>query len=292
MKDWLAIVNPAAGMRGDAERSAHTLLTQSQVTVAVETTRAPGHATELARAAKEFDGIIAVGGDGTIGEVLAGMDLARQRLAVIPAGRGNCLARDLGFGGLHKAITALGRGHARYIDLIKVEFEFCDAMPQSFWAASTLAIGYVCDVVQTSRRLMWLGRHAYLAAAAITVPRALAARITLDGGPETLPGLTGIVINNTAHLANFRAFTGSSLVDGQLDVMETTSHWPRQMLHNAAVLAGSKAFGPARMRQGPRAMVEFDAPGTIMIDGEILVGITRFAASCQRAAVACIVDGL
>jgi diacylglycerol kinase family enzyme len=289
MTGWLTIVNPAAGRRGQAERAVRILLARSRPGVAVSTTREPGHATELARGAAEFDGIVAVGGDGTISEVLAGMDLARQRLAVIPAGHGNCLARDLGFTRPDEAVAALERGHAQSIDLMQVEIEFGNARAETRQAASTLAVGYVCDVVRNGLRLPWLGRHAYAAAAAITVPQAIGARVALDDGPQTLPGLTGIVINNTAHLANFFAFAEASLVDGRLDVMENAARWPRQMLHNAAVLAGSRAFGAARVRQGARVSVELDSPRTLMVDGETLDGVTRFTASCRRSAVACIV---
>jgi hypothetical protein len=142
--------------------------------------------------------------------------------------------------------------------------------------------------VRHGLRLPWLGRRAYAAAAALTVPLALGARVALEDGAQALPGLTGIVVNNTAHLANFRAFAEASLEDGRLDVMENAACWPRQMLHNAAVLAGSCAFGAARVRQGPRVTVGLEVPGRLMVDGEILEGVTRFTATCCRSAVACI----
>ena len=290
MSGWLAIVNPAAGRRGEADAALRVLTGHSRLAPAVATTTAAGHATELARGAAGFLGIVAVGGDGTIAEVLAGMDIARQRLAVIPAGHGNCLARDLGFVRPHEAVAALERGHARAIDLMQVDIEFGDARTERRRAASTVAVGYVCDVVRNGLRLPWLGRRAYVAAAVITVPLALGARVALEDGAQALPGLTGVVVNNTAHLANFRAFAGARFDDGRLEVMENAARWPRQMLHNAAVLAGSRAFGPARMRQSPRATVDLDTPGRLMVDGEILDGVTRFTATCCRSAVACIAE--
>ena len=290
MSGWLAIVNPAAGRRGESGAAVRVLTGHSRLAAAVETTTAPGHATELARGASEFHGIVAVGGDGTIAEVLAGMDIARQRLAVIPAGDGNCLARDLGITRPQAAVAALERGHARPLDLMQVDIGFGDARTERRWAASTVAVGYVCDVVRNGFRLSWLGHRAYAAAAAITIPRALGARVALLDGAEMLPGLTGIVVNNTAHLANFRAFADARFDDGRLEVMENAARWPRQMLHNGAVLARSRAFGAARVRQSPRAKVDLDAPGRLMVDGEILEGVTRFTATCRRSAVACIVE--
>lgn len=288
MNGWLAIVNPAAGRPGVAEHAVRILTARSRLAAEVETTEAPGHATAIARGASGFEGIVAVGGDGTISEVLAGMDLERQQLAVIPAGHGNCLARDLGFVHPRQAVAALDRGWARAVDLMQVDVEFGDGRAASWRAASTVAVGYVCDVVRNGLRLPWLGRHAYAAAAALTVPRPLGARVSLEDGTERLPGLTGVVVNNTAHLANFHAFADASLDDGLIEVMENAARWPRQMLHNAAVLAASRAFAAARMRQGRRARVELDAPGRLMIDGEILDGVTSVTVSCRRAAVRCI----
>lgn len=62
------------------------------------TTQHKGHATELARhyAAKHYDAVIAVGGDGTVNEVGCGLIGTGTALGIIPCGSGNGLARHLG----------------------------------------------------------------------------------------------------------------------------------------------------------------------------------------------------
>lgn len=57
-----------------------------------------GHATELARdyAARNYDAVIAVGGDGTVNEVGCGLMGTGTALGIIPCGSGNGLARHLG----------------------------------------------------------------------------------------------------------------------------------------------------------------------------------------------------
>ena len=57
-----------------------------------------GHATELAReyAARKFDAVLAVGGDGTVNEVGCGLIGTGTALGIIPCGSGNGLARHLG----------------------------------------------------------------------------------------------------------------------------------------------------------------------------------------------------
>lgn len=54
-----------------------------------------GHAKEIAQAASQDEIVVAVGGDGTINEVIAGLMQHQNLLAIIPSGSGNGLARHL-----------------------------------------------------------------------------------------------------------------------------------------------------------------------------------------------------
>lgn len=287
---WLAIANPAAGRAREAERLLKRLARASGVRHEAVRTAAPGDGTRLAREASAFDGLIAVGGDGTIAEVLHGMDLERQRLAVLPAGHGNCLARDLGVSDPARALAALRRGTCRPLDLMDVSVGFADGRVDRRLCASTLALGYVTDVVEFGRnRLPGLGRAAYAAAAMVVVPERFEARLAGAGDSAQPRDYTGIVVNNTAHLANFRGFPDASVHDGLLDVMEQDHGWPRQLLHNLAVLAGSRAFGPTRLRQAVSEQLELRAARTLMADGELMHGVTRVGVECRPAATLCVV---
>ena len=100
----VAIVNPTAGMgrggfpsRDRAEQLA-AFAAGRGATVEVIVTLGAGHARELAQraAAHGASTIIACGGDGTVNEVASALAFRDVTLAVIPAGSGNGLARDLG----------------------------------------------------------------------------------------------------------------------------------------------------------------------------------------------------
>ena len=287
---WLAIANPAAGRAREADRVLNRLSGLQDVQVDIVRTAAPGDASRIARESSAFDGVIAIGGDGTIAEVLQGIDLSRQHLAVLPAGHGNCLARDLGVADPARALEALRRGACRPLDLMDVSVAYVDGRHDRRLCASTLAIGYVADVVTFGRlRLHMLGRAAYAAAAMVVVPEEFEARVAGASDPHRPRHYTGLVINNTAHLANFRGFPDASVHDGMLDVMEQGHRWPRQLLHNLAVLAGSPSFGPLRLRQAPSETLEFLEARTLMADGELLHGVARVAVECRHAAAMCVV---
>ncbi|MBZ0135028.1 MAG: diacylglycerol kinase family lipid kinase [Planctomycetes bacterium] len=95
----LAVANPISG-RGRAKRllpQFARLAEAADVQIDVTLTQAPGHARELASAAGDngYDGVIAVGGDGTINEIVNGLGAYGLPLMVIPQGTGNVLAKEL-----------------------------------------------------------------------------------------------------------------------------------------------------------------------------------------------------
>jgi diacylglycerol kinase (ATP) len=103
----LVIVNPIAGM-GKAHHLAPRLgdwLRVNRPHARLLETREPGHAERLASAAADLghDRVVAVGGDGTVQEVLNGLMAARvgpdggpPALGIVPGGSGNDLSRSLG----------------------------------------------------------------------------------------------------------------------------------------------------------------------------------------------------
>ena len=97
------ILNPMADM-GNAWRIARDLrsITEQHGGVDWSGTVYPGHAIDLAKQAGEqgYDMVIAMGGDGTVHEVINGLmkvpDEKRPTLGVVPAGSGNDFAHALG----------------------------------------------------------------------------------------------------------------------------------------------------------------------------------------------------
>ncbi|HVP44603.1 MAG TPA: diacylglycerol kinase family protein [Terriglobales bacterium] len=104
MQTALVVFNPIAGMRWRRRDSElHALLaalTRAGVKTLTTTTRGPHQPpAELFDGLDEFDTVLAVGGDGTVNEVLQAMMVNGQdaALGVVPFGSGNLLAKDLGF---------------------------------------------------------------------------------------------------------------------------------------------------------------------------------------------------
>jgi diacylglycerol kinase (ATP) len=97
---YILVANPRAGRnRGrDAAELAAGALRDEGADAEIVFTDAPGAASRLAQeASQNCDRLLAVGGDGTLNEVLAGLaEGPRPRLGVIPVGTANVLAREIG----------------------------------------------------------------------------------------------------------------------------------------------------------------------------------------------------
>src|SRR5918999_1489458 len=133
-RTFTAIVNPTAGDAGSARGGAAALLPVARrlrdagADVTVEYSRGLEHAATLARAAAgRGDVVLGVGGDGMtgcVGGAVAGTD---GILGIVPAGRGNDFARQLGFEtgrgrdrDPEELATLLLDGEPRTVDAIEV----------------------------------------------------------------------------------------------------------------------------------------------------------------------------
>ncbi|MCQ2346143.1 MAG: diacylglycerol kinase family lipid kinase [Paludibacteraceae bacterium] len=99
MKNIAFIINPIAGTinKKKLPKLIEKCIDSKQWLTNIIFTEHPGHATELARqyAKMGFDAVVAVGGDGTINEVVRGLRDTQTALGILPMGSGNGLARHL-----------------------------------------------------------------------------------------------------------------------------------------------------------------------------------------------------
>jgi diacylglycerol kinase family enzyme len=266
---WFAIVNPLSGGNRNGARFAATLEGLRRVAAKTVLTSGPGHAFELAMEAQAYGGVVAVGGDGTLFEILKGIDRKEQRIALIPAGRGNSLARDLGLMHRHAPLDVIHWEQARFIDLMEAYVTTADDVQSRHLSASTVALGYPAAVTLHARKLARLGRMSYAAAAAATRPVHFGARIQYEDETPREVWLSGFVANNTRHVANFQAFRQASCSDGLFETMEMDAGIAKQTLHNLSALSGTGAYEPYAPRQARIAKIQLDTPQSLMMDGEL-----------------------
>ncbi len=199
-------------------------------------TDAPGHATALAREALAGGArrLVAVGGDGTVNEVLNGMLDPSGRLVVpdavlcpIPAGTANELCRALGHlehpGRAYEAAAGTG---TRPVDLLRVRCVDLAGRPVERFGYLIVSLGAAATISHRTSQSRWLkklGEIAYLLMTPVVTLgyRSRDIAIAIDGGvPRTRRLFTAMVANTENGGGGMKLMPGARFDDGVLDLIE------------------------------------------------------------------------
>jgi diacylglycerol kinase (ATP) len=218
------IFNPAA--RGNKARHFRRHLGDMAGDCAFKATAAAGDAKRLAAESvlEGFELIVAVGGDGTVNEVLNGIGdvpdgFARARLGVLPLGTVNVFARELNIPlRLERAWEVLRRGNEIKIDLPRVEFT-ADGKTERRYFAQLAGAGLDARAIEL---VSWkLKKQAGPLAYVVAGFQALAERqpkITVRADGKILEGELILVGNGQFYGGSIAIFPRADLDDGLLDV--------------------------------------------------------------------------
>ena len=267
-RGWVAIVNP----RSRGLTPAALLALRSELLCVVDdvlVSMYAGHAAALVAQCRNAAGIVIGGGDGTIFEVLQACDRARQRLAVVPLGRGNSLAKDLDLTSAARAIRSIAAGSDRTIDLLDVTLRSSDGREWRGVSSSNVAVGYPAEVAKSALRWQWMRGHSYTAASAIVRPTWFSARLSSDDSSDIEARLTGVIVSNSRYVGPFLGFPNADLADGVFHTMELRSTRWRQLAHNISSVTGLRFYEPVVRRDLRSVRLRLDAPVLVKIDGEL-----------------------
>jgi diacylglycerol kinase (ATP) len=166
------IANPIAG-RGNKELGwpqVEAVLDAAGYDYEVTLTKAPGHASRAAQAARETGRrfVIAVGGDGTVHEVVNGImsapDPSETILGVVPAGSGCDFVRTFGLPQDPEAAAQhlLGDGLWGRIDLARLSHLDQHGQRTQRWFVNIAEAGLGAEAVAMAARMpRWLGGSVY-----------------------------------------------------------------------------------------------------------------------------------
>lgn len=283
------VVNPKATATNARVREVLELALESALKLEVEETRRRGHATEIAKqaAADEVDLVVALGGDGTVNEVVNGIVGSPTELAVVPGGSTNVFARALGLSAnpveaTSEILDAIRTGRRRRVNLGRANgryFTFC------------AGVGIDAEVVRVVERHRRNGRTAtpglYVRSAVFHYflgTERQTPSITIERpGHDHEPGLFNVIIANGAPWTYFgeRAVDPCPLADfdGGLDVLAMrrlktvgTLNVVRQMFDDKPRLRSRAAV---QIHDAEEFTVSSDRPLAYQLDGDYLGEIER-----------------
>ncbi|MGB9868198.1 MAG: diacylglycerol/lipid kinase family protein [Bacillota bacterium] len=230
------ILNPVAG-RGKAKLAAQHLVNElgkfPEVNFELWESTSAGEPLVLARKAltSHFSMVIAVGGDGTVGEVVNGLLQSESPcapvLGVMPAGTGNDFAIGAGMPAtFRESAASLSRAvlgsRTRFADVIEVR----DASGKTLFAVNSVGIGFdaaVARAVKSTQLNKVLGRlsYAYCVYKCLSSFRTFPLELTTLGAssPLRIASCWLVACTNTERLGGgIKINPGASPFDGAYDV--------------------------------------------------------------------------
>ena len=224
MRKILLIANPKSGIKNNNELVNIVInkFKENSIEITLNKTEYPGHAIELAKNCNlsEFSSICAVGGDGTLNEVLNGVlkrnDKKKIPIGLIPGGTGNSFMKTLEFLDPIKAITQIIKNKTRSVDVIKVN---CPG--QVYYSLNLVGWGMATDISVFAEKLRILGQQRYNIASIFEIikNKKRPASLILDG-KEVNNDFCFIIACNTKYVGKgMKMAPEADLEDGLIDVI-------------------------------------------------------------------------
>jgi len=161
----LLITNPNAGKNNGLEISeyASSYLKNNSITPEIVTTQHPGHAIEITQNCDltQYQGVIAIGGDGTLFEVVNGFLRNNKKVDIpigqVPVGTGNSFIKDLDINDPESALQKIVAKKTKKIDV-----GFFKCPEHEFYFINLLGLGFVSNVANRARKYKLLGALSYI----------------------------------------------------------------------------------------------------------------------------------
>lgn len=261
-------------------------------------TEAKGHATKLALTAQAngFEKIVAVGGDGTLHEVLNGLS-ERAVLGYYPSGTGQDFSQTMGIAGRSMAehVQRILKGEQQRIDVGLVTYRLPEGGQAARKFINVSSLGFSAHVVQrvnrSSKRLGGKATFILGVLRSLLFLKNTPLRIEVDGA-EFFSGRSLIVT-----MANGRFFGGSMMIapqaevdDGLFEVVVVGRMGRIEVLRNiGSIYAGTHLAHPKiKLTRGRTITISSAETAWVEADGELL-GMTEAKFQILRQAVAFIV---
>lgn len=268
------IVNPKAGLRGGLSgavmAAVRAELTGLRGLFEIKVSSSRQDAFRLSREAadKEYDGVFACGGDGTVNVVASALVGSTTALGILPAGSGNGLARALGIPeDFSKAAGVINNGRV-------INMDVGTACGRYFF--STAGVGFDAAVSKEYGKLVRAtgrrGIRPYL-------PVILKEYLTTRPGRVTVRWNGGVFTGSPLLLtiANTREYGGGAVIapdavpfDGLLDIcMVEKQGWLRDALLVMRIFKGSVGMSKQyRNIKASRVDIVREKAGLVQLDGE------------------------
>ncbi|RYG15961.1 MAG: diacylglycerol kinase family lipid kinase [Chitinophagaceae bacterium] len=267
----LFIINPISGGKKKVQIPAliDSYLDKEKFNANYSFTEYAGHAGELAEEAgnKNFDIIVAVGGDGTINEIAAKVMQLRKVLGIIPFGSGNGLARFLKIPmNTKKAIQLINDYNLLTIDTAILNDRF-------FFNMAGMGFDAHISSVFAGNKSRGLNGYVELGLKEIMDYKAQPYQIEIDGTAYQRDAVVLSIANSSQYGNNVHISPKSSLVDGLLDVciIKPFPMYRLPMLAYQMISATTHKSDMVEIISGKKIKITRKQEDSVHVDGEPFV---------------------
>lgn len=279
MRRAALVFNPAAGSHRTPRTAAalQRLFSEKGIELRLLATQRAGEATDLAREATaqgDLDCLFALGGDGTLREVSAGVLGSELPVAILPGGTTNVVAGALGLPRtpLAAARLLLARGEVRSVDV-----GLAGEVPFLMQATAGLDARALAAVSPVAKRRF--GRLAVVAAGLAAWARYRFPEIEIEADGEPLRATGVAVCNLPEYGGSFRLAPGGSFEDRRLELFLFRGRRRRAALGFALDLVRGRHPARRDVEIRPVGEVRLIGPAAVdfQLDGDPLAPVLPLA---------------
>ena len=277
MKKYYLLVNPKGGHKRGLEiyEKVKHIFSSAGTNITVLHTEYAGHAFDFANTLDfvGYDGLCAIGGDGTMYELINGMlkrdDNHKIPIGLITGGTGNSFMYDVDCLNPIDAAKRIVQHNLRPLDIAKV-----NANGELFYSFNIIGWGLATDAGKLAEKLRWLGGVRYDVASIIEVLKGKDRIATLTLDEEVIKENFIFIIGcNTIHTGKAMKMAPlAQLNDGKIDliIVRKTSRINLLKLF-PKLFSGDHIKSPlVEYRQVQNFSISLEETNDLTIDGEII----------------------
>lgn len=264
-------------------------------TLWLETTPQDAGAQAATRALEEgVDLVMVVGGDGTVRAVCTTLAGTGTAVALVPAGTGNLLARNLMVPlDTDSALRLALHGRSRPVDVVRLRAQDEQGRETEERFVVMAGMGLDAKIMEDTdddlKKVIRSGAYA-VAAVANAVPDPFKARVSLDDEPAQEQEVVMALLGNVGTITGgMTLFPQAEPDDGRVDLLlaspERVTDWARL---GAQILTGRELEG-FTLASARRVVIEADEPVPFEIDGDTAGQVRRLEVEVEPGTLRVIV---
>lgn len=270
----------AAGQGANILREAERNLAQHGAQCEVLVSQSHGYFYEAlpARLHEPWDVVVALGGDGTLFQVLnccLKHEGFNTPLGLIPAGTGNSFSKEFREKPVRPAWQRVLEGNAVPVDVLRCRLSKAEPWHgHEYYFINVMGLGFVAEVNINSQRFKRLGAVSYILGLLVTLKnfKPVQLQMTLDGQTLARTGMFAVICNSRYTGGDMWVAPHAEIDDGVMEIVLLNELSRFELLRAfPSVFTGKHVDHPkVEIFRGRRLRVESEQTQLLNPDGEIL----------------------